>query len=289
MAPKIAILFVILSIFLLPIAVQANPPAPGDTNQPTIIGGTEAEPGAWPWMAALVTASEPDAYWGQFCGGALIRPQWVLTAAHCTENKTAADIHVVLGRHKLSSATGERIAVDQIVNHPDYESNTLDADIALLHLEAPASQTPIWVVGSADAALFDPGTLATVTGWGLTSSNGNDYPDALRQVSVPIISNTTCNQSYGGDITANMLCAGYPQGGQDSCSGDSGGPLVVPDASGAGWLQAGVVSWGEGCAEPDYYGVYARVEVFKTWIVSYTGEPQPAPKTFQVFIPLVIR
>jgi secreted trypsin-like serine protease len=288
MAPKIAILIVILSI-LIPVTVQANPQTPDDTNQPTIVGGTEAEPGAWPWMAALVTASEPEAYWGQFCGGALIRPQWVLTAAHCTENKTAADIHVVVGRHELSSAAGERIAVDQIINHPNYDTRTLDVDIALLHLETPSSQTPIGVVGAVEAALFSPGVLTTVTGWGLTSANGNDYPDALRQVSVPIVSNATCNQSYGGDITANMICAGYVHGGQDSCSGDSGGPMMVPAVSGNGWLQAGVVSWGQGCAEPGYYGVYTRVAEFKDWIISHAGEPQSMPKTFQVFIPLVIR
>ena len=252
-------------------------------SEPEIIGGEEAEPGAWPWMVALVYSNEPNAYWGQFCGGALIHPRWVLTAGHCAENASPSDIDVVIGRHTLSSSDGERISVMEIIEHPDYDSWTLDSDLALLHLSTASSHPTIPVVDVGDSALFAPGILATVIGWGDTIGGSQpSYPDALRQVSVPLVSNATCNapQSYNGDVTSNMICAGYSQGGKDSCSGDSGGPLMVSNAQGNGWMQAGIVSWGDGCAEANKYGVYTRVVNFKSWIDSYVGaSPTTTPTT----------
>ncbi len=260
------------------------PPAPGLD----IVGGGEAQPGAWPWMAALVNSSQSNAYQGQFCGGALIDPQWVLTAAHCTENNGPSDIDVVVGRHTLSSSEGERISVMEIVQYPSFNSSTLDSDLALLHLSTASSQPTIPVVGAGDANLFDPGTLVTVIGWGLTDPNNNSsYMDALQQVSVPIVSNAVCNagNAYNGQITANMLCAGYASGGKDSCSGDSGGPLMAPDTQGGGWVQAGIVSWGDGCAAPNKYGVYTRVANFKSWIESYVGNSPTSTPTATGTVP----
>jgi len=110
----------------------------------------------------------------------------------------------------------------------------------------------------------------------------------LQEVDVPIVSNATCNTSYGGEITANMICAGYAQGGKDACYGDSGGPLFVPDETGTGWVQVGVVSWGEGCALPNYYGVYARVSRYQSWIESYVGTaPPPVDYDYATFLPVV--
>lgn len=274
---------------------------PDQPTVPQIIGGEEAEPGAWPWMAALVSSDSPDAFNGQFCGGSLIAPTWVLTAAHCTEGATAAGIDVVLGRHILSSNDGERIRVAEIINHPNYNANTVDSDIALLRLSRAASQTAVSPLSQSNLSLAVPGTNATVTGWGNTSTTGASFPDELRQVTVPLVSNPTCNapNSYNGAITDNMLCAGFAQGGKDSCQGDSGGPLVVPDGNG-GWVQAGVVSWGFGCAEPNLYGVYARVSNFHSWIAEQIGDsqpqptptPQPTPPPFlnnQLWLPIVIR
>ena len=257
-------------------------PVPGSStplplsDEPYIVGGEEAEPGAWPWMAALVYSDEPNAYWGQFCGGALIHPRWVLTAGHCAEDANPSEIDVVIGRHTLSSSGGERISVMEIIEHPSYDSWTLDSDLALLHLSTASSYPTMQVAGSGVA----PGVMATVIGWGDTiGGSPSSYPDALRQVSVPIVSNTTCNapQSYGGDVTSSMMCAGYAQGGKDSCSGDSGGPLMAPN--GSGWMQVGIVSWGDGCAEPNKYGVYTRVANFKGWIDSYTGASPTATPT----------
>jgi secreted trypsin-like serine protease len=120
----------------------------------------------------------------------------------------------------------------------------------------------------ADAALVNAGILATVTGWGTRSEGAPDYPDELYEVQVPIVDQSTCEFVYGSigdDITGNMLCAGLPQGGKDSCYGDSGGPLIVPDGSG-GFKLAGIVSWGEGCAQPGFPGVYTRVANFVEWV-----------------------
>lgn len=278
--------------YVLVLLLVPQETAVAQSQNPQIIGGEEATPGAWPWMVALVSADSPDAFNGQFCGGSLIAPTWVLTAAHCTEGATADQIDVVLGRHALSSNAGERIRVAEIINHPNYNPDTVNNDIALLRLSTASSQTAVAILSSDNANLAAPGTDATVTGWGNTSTTGAEFPDALRQVTVPVVSNQTCNapQSYNGAITDNMLCAGFAEGGKDSCQGDSGGPLVVPNGQG-GWAQAGVVSWGFGCADPNFYGVYARVSNFQGWIAEQMGETPPPPSnlTARVWLPIVTR
>jgi len=167
--------------------------------------------------------------------------------------------------------------VIQIIRHPNFNSATLDSDVALLKLQVATSRPTIGLIPQGDTVLTAAGSTATVIGWGNMNSSGSpNYADALMQVSLPVISNATCNapNSYGGQITNNMMCAGLAQGGKDSCQGDSGGPLMVPNGAGNGWLQAGVVSWGTGCAQPNYYGVYARLSNFTDWINSQTGGSQ---------------
>jgi secreted trypsin-like serine protease len=261
-----------------PAEATATPTTPNANLSPQIIGGEEAVPGAWPWVAALVNSRYTNAFNGWFCGGALIHPDWVLTAAHCTYTYSnlplqPSDIDVVLGRHQLSASGGERIQVTQIIRHPEYESATFNFDLALLRLSQPSSYETLALIPADDTILGAPGVMSTVIGWGDTRTNGaGSYSDVLRQLSVPIVSNETCNalSSYGGDITENMLCAGYPEGGKDACSGDSGGPMMVPQPGG-GWVQVGVVSWGYDCALPNYYGVYTRVSRFIDWINTQTG------------------
>jgi hypothetical protein len=125
-----------------------------------------------------------------------------------------------------------------------------------------------------------------VSGWGATAEGGSSAA-ILQKVRVPIVSNTTCNAAYGGGITANMLCAGLVEGGKDSCQGDSGGPLVVPD--GSGWRLAGVVSFGNGCARPNFYGVYTRISSFTTWITSQVGAPPTPTPAKRAYLPIVSR
>lgn len=249
---------------------------------PQIIGGREADPGAWPWQVALLNSEVDDGYYAQFCGGSLLAPNWVLTAAHCVSDRFTgvvvdpSTIDVAVGRHVLSSDAGQRIATLQIVRHPNYDSRTTDSDVALLRLAEAAVYTttvaPVTPLSPTLASLAAPAVEATVTGWGARNASGGDpnYADALYQVSVPIMEQSTCSVAYDavlgpGSITDNMICAGLEEGGRDSCFGDSGGPLVVPDGD-DGWLQAGIVSWGIGCAQPGYPGVYTRVTQFYDWV-----------------------
>lgn len=250
-------------IVILSVAIGVGMMPERALAQERIIGGFPAAEGAWPWMAALVKRGE-DLFYGQFCGGALIHPNWVLTAAHCL----GGSMDVVLGANNLNAPEGtyERIQVIRQIQHPSYNSSTDDNDIALLELAQTSTQTTIaWNTNSAYNAA---GTNSTVIGWGNTAYPSTSYPEMLMQVDVPIVSNATCSASYPGEITSNMLCAGYAEGGKDACQGDSGGPLMVAVDSGS-YVQVGIVSWGIGCALAGYYGVYPRVSNYGTWISSY--------------------
>lgn len=241
-----------------------------------IIGGTEAPDGAWPWQVSLLRSAYLDHGIDRedthFCGGSLISDQWVVTAAHCTEDQSPADITVLAGSNSLASG-GQTVTVAEIHDHPSYDEYTTDNDISLLKLSAPitASKTSNikFVADSQASSLTAPGITATVTGWGNMSTTSVVYPVNLMQVNVPVLSEDDCKTNYGSQITDNMFCAGYLEGGKDSCQGDSGGPLVVPD--GEGWRLAGVVSWGVGCAQPGYPGVYARVSNYVDWAEDISG------------------
>jgi hypothetical protein len=257
-------------VMSLPLTLTAGcDRAPGAVDQTnieasSIVGGMPAQAGAWPWQALVFGGTEPEVY----CGGSLIHPQWVVTAAHCVEGLVAADLSVMMGEHKISviEASEQLRAVERIIVHAGYEPDTQVNDIALLRLNAPVElNARVRTIPLAtDDTLEQPGQNTTVTGWGLTKEDGTPS-DVLRQVNVPIVSNETCNESYNGAVTEGMLCAGLQGGGRDSCQGDSGGPLVAPDASGHHRL-VGIVSWGEGCAQETFYGVYTRVSHYADWI-----------------------
>lgn len=242
-----------------------------------IVDGNDAVRGDFPWMAALVQAGK-NAYEGQVCGGSLIHANWVLTAAHCvTDDKGApkapADLKIALGVTDLVEDTPDWRAIKRIVVHPDYDAERIDADMALIELEKAATQ-PVVSLWSKDVELV--GKSGLVVGWGNLSSEYWDYPQWLQQVHLPVVSNEVCNAAFnaseewdGGDnpITANMICAGYYEGGASACYGDSGGPLLI-DENGE-WRQAGVVSWGIGCSRPGYYNAFVRVGHFMDFIRQY--------------------
>lgn len=267
--------------------VQQQPDGPHNPDSPSIIGGQEAQPGAWPWMVALVLASQTDAFQGQFCGGSLIAPNWVLSAGHCTYNADdsllqPAQVDVVIGRHRLSSNDGQRVDVVKIIRHPGYQHGaSYDNDLALFQLATPVAATPLKFIDPQMPALEAASRAVTVIGWGI--ADNKEPSDALRQVEVPLVDLTTCRLSYGvldGEVTDNMLCAGLKAGGKDSCQGDSGGPLMTFDNTTSTWKQVGVVSWGQGCAEPNFYGIYTKISHYADWITQQIPEiatPTPTP------------
>merc|ERR1712071_318256 len=230
-----------------------------------IVGGQETEEHEYPWQVGLVQKNGRSPY----CGGTLISSTHVLTAAHCTANSAAENVFVILGEHNIADSDVNRVAVAEIINHPNYNSQTTDNDYAILRLANAVTFTnevsPACLPANLSATYA--GVLATVTGWGTLSSGGNQ-PNTLQEVDVTVTTNAVCNSAYGNNmITDNMVCAA--DSGKDSCQGDSGGPLVASENGRQALI--GVVSWGYGCAAADYPGVYARVTEKMSWIVANTA------------------
>ncbi|XP_046635315.1 trypsin-1-like [Daphnia pulicaria] len=231
-----------------------------------IVGGTQASPNEFPYQISLRRLGS------HICGASIYKSGWIITAAHCTDGTSVGSLSIVAGEHSLSVDSGNEQTRNIAAKHEhvSYSSRTQENDICLLELSSPLSLNS--VVGvvriPAQGAQTAVGTNCVVSGWGTTSSGGSTIPDILRKVTVPIVSDDTCRGSYGTNaITDSMICAGFRLGGADSCQGDSGGPLVDEGTN----LLIGVVSWGIGCADAGYYGVYTEVSYFHNWIVSFAG------------------
>ncbi len=255
---------------------------------PKIVGGQPVPNGKYRFQAALLAQSFGDNdFQRQYCGGSLISPFDVLTAAHCVEfvgvpgGIPLSDLRVVVGRTVLTSTQGQKRRAAGISIHPRWDPVTFSFDVAVVHLASPINGiAPVQLVTPGVDALERPGTLATITGWGNTiqqpagpGGGGVNYPDRMREAQVPITSRAECQTVYtnaGAPIDATMLCAGRTN--LDTCQGDSGGPLFFK-AAGPGYIQAGITSWGIGCGATGFPGVYTRLSNrgVGNFVLSVTG------------------
>jgi len=264
--------------FAVALATGAAAAAGASEGQPDsrIVGGSVTGIETVPWQVALVLDARfpGNDLQRQFCGGSLIAPQIVQTAAHCVggdpddfglTDMDTNDLDVVAGRTTLSSSTGQRLNVAGIAVDARYDAGSGAFDAAWLSLTgAPAAPAAtIKIAGPGEASLWAPGAMTFVSGWG-TTSEGGSRSDTLKVAITPIIDDPTCDSLggvYASFSAVSMVCAGVLSGGTDSCSGDSGGPLAAPGFVGSAPVSrlVGAVSFGDGCARPNAPGVYTRI------------------------------
>ncbi|MQA10362.1 MAG: trypsin-like serine protease [Pseudonocardiaceae bacterium] len=226
-------------------AIPYEPPS--GAAEPRIVGGKQSSINEHPYAVYLTTADGM-----QFCGGTLVEPDKVVTAAHCAAAQPAEDLRVVAGREDKQATDGHDVGVEDIWLHPEFEKPSEGADVAVLTLSEALPYRTLATATEQDSRLYAEGTQATILGWG-RMSEGGDQSRYLRSATVPLVSDEECGRAFGNYDPRAMVCAGYPEGGTDACQGDSGGPLIT------GGRLIGIVSWGEGCALPGKPGVYTRV------------------------------
>ena len=242
-----------------------------DIDTQEIVGGTTAATGEFPFATHLRIGSS-------VCGGSLVSPTLVLTAAHCVAGQAPSAITATIGRTRLSNtATGEVRGVSEVIVHPNYNASTRDYDVAFVRLSAPSTRAVVQVAspsGPSERALWQAGANVTAIGWGRLSEGGS-LSDNLMKVDLPVLSDTVASASavHGTRFHPDtMLAAGPLAGGRDACEGDRGGPLLARGASGL--RVVGVTSWGVGCARSNKPGVYTRVAAQKIhrWVKSVLHE-----------------
>ncbi|HEV2891718.1 MAG TPA: serine protease [Frankiaceae bacterium] len=235
------------------------------TPASAVVNGSAAPEGAYPFMAAIVDSTD-----FQYCGGSVIAPSYILTAAHCVEglNPTTTPTYVITGRTNLGNTSqGQRIRVAAVTIHSGWNGNGYDA--AVLRLASPTSAPAIQLAGAADDALETPGTVLRVTGWGDTlPTMGFFSTNALQYADLSVVSDSECGVANLGFDDPTGVCAEALL--RDSCNGDSGGPLFY---NGATRIQVGIVSYGNSCAVPKSPGVYSEINnpSIRAFITSVSG------------------
>lgn len=224
-----------------------------------IIGGEPVDIEQYPYQISL------QFYGIRLCGGSIISPTFVVTAAHCTNAFIGSTLSVYAGS-SYTNNSGILVNVAEVFEHPNFNIDTVDYDISILRL-----QTELVFSSSINQIELpqlnqeiEVGADAVVTGWGLLSEGGAPAYQ-LQAVTVQIIGKDVCDNAFPGAVTNQMVCAGVLEGGKDSCNGDSGGPLVI------GGQLIGIVSWGNGCAQPGFPGVYGNVPILRQFISDTTG------------------
>ena len=282
-----------LTAICVVVAAMAAASAPAQA----VVGGKPAPPGTFPYVADVFIG-------GAFgCSGTLIAPQWVMTAGHCGSATGSTSMGlapssqgwppsfytVQLGSVYADGHGGETHSVSQVVVDSDYMvTNGSGNDVTLLKLDQPTRIRPMLIAATGERSSWRPGVLATIAGFGTTSENDQNPPPQMQYAHVPITTDAYCASAYPNGFPNNgsfdpstMLCAGYPQGGTDTCEGDSGGPLLVP--VGHDFRLVGATSFGAGCGQAGKPGVYARVaegpiRAFIARFVPQAFAPEPKPK-----------
>ncbi|XP_007103399.1 trypsin-like isoform X2 [Physeter macrocephalus] len=235
-------------IFLALLGVVVAFPTDDDDK---IVGGHTCAAHSVPYQVSLNSGYH-------FCGGSLINRQWVVSAAHCYKSR----MQVGLGAHNVDipEGHGQFTNAAKIIVHPNYNKVTMNNDIMLIKLNTLATLNDQVAPVSLPRSCAAAGTQCLISGWGNTKGNGSNYPKLLQCMEAPILPDSVCRSAYPSQITSNMMCLGFLEGGKDSCQGDSGGPVVCN-----GQLQ-GIVSWGYGCAVKGKPGVYTKVCNYVSWI-----------------------
>jgi len=225
-----------------------------------IVGGEDAYYGEFPHQIVLLRGGVGGSL---MCGGSLVAADRVITAGHCCDGQSASGLGIRVGNQNLYEDDEDQadFAVTKVILHENYDSWTTSNDICILEMGGSADLSSQYVdtIAMPEAGEeYAAGTICTVTGWG-TTTEGGSLGRVLQKVDVPVVSDDDCRNSYGqNDILDNMICAGVA--GKDSCQGDSGGPFMC------GNQLSGIVSWGYGCAEAGYPGVYTQTSYFIDWI-----------------------
>uniref|UniRef100_A0A8B9TAB2 Suppression of tumorigenicity 14 n=1 Tax=Anas platyrhynchos TaxID=8839 RepID=A0A8B9TAB2_ANAPL len=240
------------------------------TRKSRIVGGQNSDMGEWPWQVSLHVTGQ-----GHVCGASLVSETWLVSAAHCfLELQDASQWTAYLGltdQGNRNDANVQTRKIKRIISHPYFNDYTYDYDIAVMELQSPVTFSsvvqPICLPDSTHQ--FPVGKDLWVTGWGATVEGGSGA-SILQKAEIRVINQTICNQLLSGQLTPRMMCVGILTGGVDACQGDSGGPLISVEANSRMFL-AGVVSWGDGCAQKEKPGVYSRVTALRGWIKQHTG------------------